>query len=131
MLTDPVADMLTRLRNANAVGHERLDIPSSHLKVEIARILRDEGFVRDYKVIDDDKQGILRVYLKYGPGNTRVLRGISRVSKPGLRVYARTRKVPRVLSGMGIVILSTSKGVMTDRDARSQGVGGEVLCYVW
>ncbi|MFQ5657917.1 MAG: 30S ribosomal protein S8 [Candidatus Methylomirabilales bacterium] len=131
MLTDPVADMLTRLRNASAVGHERLDIPSSRLKVEVARVLKDEGFIKDYKVIEDDKQGILRVYLKYGPGNARVLRGITRASKPGLRVYARTRKIPQVLSGLGIAILSTSKGVMTDREARSQGVGGEVLCYVW
>lgn len=131
MLTDPIADMLTRLRNANAAGHEKLDIPSSGLKVEIARILKDEGFVKDYKVIDDRKQGILRVYLKYGPSSARVLRRIDRASKPGLRVYARTRKIPRVLGGMGIAILSTSKGVMTDRAARSQGVGGEVLCYVW
>ncbi len=131
MLIDPIADMLTRIRNANAAGHERLDIPSSGLKVEIARILKDEGFVKDYKVIDDQKQGTLRVHLKYGPGNARVLRGIARTSKPGLRVYARARKIPRVLSGMGIAILSTSKGIMTDREARSQGVGGEVLCYVW
>lgn len=131
MLTDPIADTLTRIRNANTAGHEKVDIPSSRLKVEIARILKEEGFVKGYKVIDGSKQGILRVYLKYGPGNERVLRGIVRASKPGLRVYARARKVPRVLSGMGIAIVSTSKGVMTDREARSQAVGGEVLCYVW
>ncbi|MFQ5882617.1 MAG: 30S ribosomal protein S8 [Candidatus Methylomirabilales bacterium] len=131
MLTDPIADMLTRLRNANAAGHEKADIPSSRLKVEIARVLKEEGFVKGYKVIDDDKQGILRVYLKYGPGNERVLQGIARASKPGLRVYARRYKMPRILSGMGIAILSTSKGIMTDRAARSQSVGGEVLCYVW
>lgn len=131
MWSDPVADALTRLRNANAAGHEKVDIPSSRLKVEIARILKEEGFVTNYKVIDDPKQAILRVYLKYGPGNERVIRGITRTSRPGLRVYTRTRKTPRVLSGMGIAILSTSKGVMTDQEARRQAVGGEVLCYVW
>ncbi|MCZ6479763.1 MAG: 30S ribosomal protein S8 [candidate division NC10 bacterium] len=131
MLTDPIADMLTRLRNANAAGHEKVDIPLSRLKVEIARILKKEGFVKGYKVIDQDIQDILRVYLKYGSGNERVLRGITRTSKPGLRVYARSRKIPRVLSGMGIAIISTSKGIMTDREARNQGVGGEVLCHVW
>ena len=131
MLTDPIADMLTRLRNANAAGHEKVDIPLSRLKVEIARILKKEGFVKGYKVIDQDIQDILRVYLKYGSGNERVLRGITRTSKPGLRIYARSRKIPRVLSGMGIAIISTSKGIMTDREARNQGVGGEVLCHVW
>ncbi len=131
MLTDPIADMLTRLRNANTAGHEKVDIPSSRLKVEIARILKKEGFVTGYKVIDQDVQDILRVYLKYGSGNERVLRGITRTSKPGLRIYARSRKIPRVLSGMGIAIISTSKGIMTDREARNQGVGGEVLCHVW
>jgi small subunit ribosomal protein S8 len=131
VLTDPIADALTRLRNANTAGHEKVDIPSSGLKVEIMRVLKDEGFVSDYKVIDDQRQGILRVYLRYGPGNERVLRGIVRTSKPGLRVYAGARKLPRVLSGLGIAILSTSQGVMTDREARRQGVGGEVLCHVW
>ena len=131
MLTDPIADMLTCLRNANTAVHEKVDIPSSRLKVEIARILKIEGFVKGYKVIDQDIQDVLRVYLKYGSGNERVLRGITRTSKPGLRVYARSRKIPRVLSGMGIAIISTSKGIMTDREARNQGVGGEVLCHVW
>lgn len=131
MLTDPIADALTRLRNANTARHEKVDIPSSGLKVEIMRVLKDEGFVSDYKVIDDQRQGILRVTLRYGPGNERVLRGIVRTSKPGLRVYAGARKLPRVLSGLGIAILSTSQGVMTDREARRQGVGGEVLCHVW
>ena len=131
MLTDPIADALTRLRNANTAGHEKVDIPSSGLKVEIMRVLKDEGFVSDYKVIDDQRQGILRVYLRYGPGNERVLRGIVRTSKPGLRVYTGAHKLPRVLSGLGIAILSTSQGVMTDREARRQGVGGEVLCHVW
>ncbi|MEE8242800.1 MAG: 30S ribosomal protein S8 [candidate division NC10 bacterium] len=131
MLTDPIADMLTCLRNANTAMHEKVDIPSSRLKVEIARILKKEGFVKGYKVIDQDIQDVLRVYLKYGSGNERVLRGITRTSKPGLRVYARSRKIPRVLSGMGIAIISTSKGIMTDREARNQRVGGEVLCHVW
>ena len=130
-MTDPIADALTRLRNANTAGHEKVDIPSSGLKVEIMRVLKDEGFVSDYKVIDDQRQGILRVYLRYGPGNERVLRGIVRTSKPGLRVYTGAHKLPRVLSGLGIAILSTSQGVMTDREARRQGVGGEVLCHVW
>ena len=131
MLIDPIADMLTRLRNANAAGHEKVDIPLSRLKVEIARILTEEGFVKGYKVIDQGKQGILRISLKYASGNERVLRGIARASKPGLRVYARATKIPRILSGMGVAIISTSKGVMTDREARNQGVGGEVLCHVW
>jgi small subunit ribosomal protein S8 len=131
MLTDPIADALTRLRNANAAGHEKVDMPASRLKVDIMRILKAEGFVNDYRVVNDRKQGILQVTLKYGPGSERVLRGIARASTPGLRVYARARKIPRVLSGMGIAILSTSKGVMTDREARRQGLGGEVLCYVW
>lgn len=131
MLIDPIADMLTRLRNANAAGHEKVDIPLSRLKVEIARILMEEGFVKGYKVIDQGKQGILRISLKYASGNERVLRGIARASKPGLRVYARATKIPRILSGMGVAIISTSKGVMTDREARNQGVGGEVLCHVW
>lgn len=131
MLTDSIADMLTRVRNANAAGHEKVDIPSSRLKVEIARILKEEGFIKGYKVMDQGKQGILRIYLKYGSDNERVLRGITRTSKPGLRVYARASKIPRVLSGMGVAIISTSKGVMTDREARNQGVGGEVLCRVW
>ncbi len=131
MWSDPIADTLTRIRNANAAGHEKVDMPSSRLKVEIARILKEEGFIKGYRVLEDRKQGILRVYLKYGPGQERILRGITRVSKPGLRVYTRSRKVPRVMSGMGIAIVSTSKGIMTDREARRQAVGGEVLCYVW
>ena len=131
MMTDPIADMLTRIRNANRAGHEKVDILSSRLKVEIARILKEEGFIKNYKVIEDKRQGILRVYLKYGPGNEPALRGISRVSRPGLRVYARTAKIPRVMSGLGVAILTTSRGVMTDREARSQSVGGEILCYAW
>lgn len=131
MLTDPIADMLTRIRNANSARHEMVDIPSSRLKVEVARILKVEGFIRNYKVIEEKRPGVLRVYLKYGPGNEPALRGISRVSRPGLRVYTRAAKTPRVMSGLGVAILTTSKGIMTDRQARSQSVGGEVLCYVW
>jgi small subunit ribosomal protein S8 len=131
MMTDPIADMLTRIRNANRAGHEKVDIVSSRLKVEIARILKEEGFIKDYKGLEDKRQGILRVTLKYGPGNEPALRGIRRTSRPGLRVYARAAKIPRVMSGLGVAILTTSKGVMTDRKARNQLVGGEILCYVW
>ena len=131
VMTDPIADMLTRIRNANSVKHDSVDIPSSKLKVELARILKDEGFIREYKVIDDGKQGILRVYLKYTAQKGQVIQGLKRISKPGLRVYANKDEVPRVLGGLGIAILSTSKGVITDKDARKQGVGGEVICYVW
>jgi len=130
-MTDPIADMLTRIRNANSAGHEKVDIPSSRLKMEIARILKGEGFIKNYKVIEDKWQGILRVTLKYGPGNEPALRGISRTSKPGLRVYAKGAKIPRVMSGLGVVILTTSRGVMTEQEAYRQRVGGEVLCYVW
>lgn len=131
VMTDPIADMLTRIRNANSVKHESVDIPSSKLKVEIARILKDEGFIREYKVIEDGKQGILRIYLKYTPQKDQVIQGLKRISKPGLRVYANKDEVPRVLGGLGIAILSTSKGVITDKTARQKGVGGEVICYVW
>lgn len=131
VMTDPIADMLTRIRNASSVKHESVDIPSSKLKVEIARILKDEGFIREYKVIEDGKQGILRIYLKYTPQKDQVIQGLKRISKPGLRVYANKDEVPRVLGGLGIAILSTSKGVITDKTARQEGVGGEVICYVW
>lgn len=131
VMTDPIADMLTRIRNANSVKHESVDIPSSKLKVELARILKEEGFIREYKVIDDGKQGTLRVYLKYTAQKGQVIQGLKRISKPGLRVYANKDEVPRVLGGLGLAILSTSKGVLTDKDARKEGVGGEVICYVW
>lgn len=131
VMTDPIADMLTRIRNANSVKHDSVDIPGSKLKVELARILKEEGFIREYKVIDDGKQGILRVYLKYTPQKGQVIQGLKRISKPGLRVYANKDEIPRVLGGLGIAILSTSQGVITDREARKQGVGGEVICYVW
>ncbi|MFQ5839805.1 MAG: 30S ribosomal protein S8 [Candidatus Methylomirabilales bacterium] len=131
MLTDPIADMLTRLRNANQAGHDKVDIPRSKVKVEIARILRDEGFIRNFEVMEDSKQGVLRIYLKFGPQNERVIRGITRVSRPGLKVYAGAAKIPRVMSGIGTAVLSTSRGIMTDREARAEAIGGEVLCYVW
>ncbi|HHT37590.1 MAG: 30S ribosomal protein S8 [Candidatus Wallacebacter cryptica] len=131
VLTDPIADMLTRIRNANSVKHESVDIPASKMKSEVARILKEEGYIRDYKVIEDNKQGILRIYLKYGPNDERVITGIKRISKPGLRVYAKKDEIPRVLGGLGIAILSTSHGIMTDKSARKGNIGGEVICYVW
>jgi small subunit ribosomal protein S8 len=131
VMTDPIADMLTRIRNANMVKHEKLELPASKIKTEIADILKREGFVRDYEVIEDNKQGILRLFLKYGANEERVITGIKRISKPGLRVYAKADEVPRVLNGLGIAIVSTSKGVLSDKEARSQAVGGEVLAYVW
>jgi small subunit ribosomal protein S8 len=130
-VTDPIADMLTRIRNANAAGHEEVRVPASKLKAEIARILKEEGFIQDWTWIQDNPQGTLRIVLKYGPKRERVLRGIRRVSKPGLRVYVRRPEIPRVRGGLGVAILSTSRGILTDRQARRLGVGGEVLCYVW
>ena len=130
-MTDPIADMLTRIRNANLVYHESVDIPASNLKKELARILKQEGFIRDYRVIDDGKQGVVRIYLKYGANKQRVISGLKRISKPGRRVYARRDEIPRVLGGLGVAVLSTSRGIMTDKEARKLGVGGEVICYVW
>lgn len=131
VMTDPIADLLTRIRNANMVYHESLEVPSSKLKKEIVEILKREGFIRDYEYIEDNKQGILRIYLKYGPNNERVITGLKRISKPGLRIYVKADEVPKVLNGLGIAILSTSKGVLTDKEARAQHVGGEVIAYVW
>jgi small subunit ribosomal protein S8 len=131
MKSDPVADLLTRIRNGSRAEHEKVDIPSSKLKVRIAEILKDEGFIKNYRVLDDPKQGTLRVYLKYGPANEKVISGLVRVSKPGRRVYVTHDKVPSILAGMGVAIVSTSRGVVSDRDARKQKVGGEVLAYVW
>ncbi len=131
MMTDPIADFLTRIRNANSVYHEKVEAPASRMKRAIADILKEEGFIRDYEYIEDGKQGILRVYLKYGPNKKRVITGIKRISKPGLRVYARKDAVPKVLGGLGIAIISTSHGIMTDKKARKLGLGGEVICYVW
>ncbi|HLS36021.1 MAG TPA: 30S ribosomal protein S8 [Bacillota bacterium] len=131
VMTDPIADMLTRIRNANMVRHEQLEIPASKLKRDIADILKREGYIRDYEFIEDDKQGILRLYLKYGANNEQVIRGLKRISKPGLRVYAKAHEVPRVLNGLGTAIVSTSKGVLSDKEARAQSVGGEILAYIW
>ncbi|MFD1428208.1 small subunit ribosomal protein S8 [Kroppenstedtia sanguinis] len=131
VMTDPIADMLTRIRNANQVRHESLELPASKLKREIADILKREGFIRDAEYIEDGKQGVLRIFLKYGPNNERVITGLKRISKPGLRVYVNKNEIPRVLRGLGIAVLSTSKGVMTDKEARQSSVGGEVLAYIW
>jgi small subunit ribosomal protein S8 len=130
-MTDPIADMLTRIRNANMVRHEKVEIPASKIKKEIARILKEEGFIRDAEFIDDNKQGMIRIFLKYGPNNERVISGLKRISKPGLRVYAKTEEIPKVLGGLGIAILSTPQGVLTDKQARQAHVGGEVLAYIW
>ncbi len=130
-MTDPIADMLTRVRNASRAEHEKVDIPASKLKTRIAEILKDEGFIKNYRLIEDTKQGMLRIYLKYGAGNEKMISGLVRVSTPGRRVYVTYDKIPSILAGMGVAILSTSKGVMTDRDVRREKVGGEVLAYVW
>ena len=130
-ITDPIADMLTRIRNANSAKHETVDIPASNMKKAIAQILLDEGYIASYKVIDDEKQGVIRVTLKYGESKTQVITGLRRVSKPGLRIYSNVEDMPKVMKGLGIAIVSTSKGIMTDREARKQNVGGEVLAFVW
>lgn len=129
--TDAIADMLTRIRNASSARHESVDIPASNLKKAIANILLEEGYIKSYDVIDDGKQGIIRIKLKYTPNKQNVITGIKRISKPGLRVYVGKGEIPKVLGGLGIAILSTSKGVMTDKKARAEGVGGEVLAFVW
>ena len=130
-ITDPVADMLTRIRNANTAKHESVDVPASNLKKAIAKILLDEGYIKSYEVVEDGTQGIIRIQLKYLAGKEKVISGLRRVSKPGLRVYAGADELPRVLKGLGIAIISTSKGVMTDKSARANHVGGEVLAFVW
>ena len=130
-MTDPIADMLTRIRNANIVKHETVDVPASNMKKELSRILLEEGFIRGYDVIEDGKQGIIRIQLKYGQSGERVISGLKRISKPGMRVYAASHEVPRVLNGLGISVISTSKGILTDKQARKENVGGEVICYVW
>lgn len=131
VMTDPIADMLTRIRNAHSVNHDKVDVPASRLKAELARILKEEGYVRDFKLIQDKGRPTIRLFLKYGPQRRRVITGIRRISKPGLRVYAGKDEIPRVLGGLGVAVLSTSKGVLSDRQARQEGVGGEVICYVW
>ena len=130
-MTDPVADMLTRIRNANIVAHERVEIPASKLKMEMTRTLHEEGYIRYYRWIDDGKQGILRIYLKYGEGKERVITGLKRISKPGRRVYAKADRLPNVYGNLGIAILSTSQGIKTADECRKSGIGGEVLCYIW
>ena len=131
MMTDPIADMLTRIRNGNNARHSSVEIPASKMKKNLVQILLDEGFIEGYNVTEDDKQGIITVDLKYGKNNEKVISGLKRISKPGLRVYARNHEIPKVLGGLGIAIISTSKGVVTDKVARKEGIGGEVLCYVW
>ncbi len=131
-ITDTIADMLTRIRNANSAKHDSVDIPASNMKKAIAQILVDEGYVKNYQVIEDDKQGVIRITLKYqGPSKTPVLMGLRRVSKPGLRIYSSSEDMPKVLKGIGTAIVSTSRGVMTDKRARKENVGGEVLAFIW
>ena len=130
-ITDPIADMLTRIRNAGSARHETVDIPNSKMKKSIAEILLEEGYIKSFQLIDDGTQGIIRVTLKYLPGKEKAIQGLRRVSKPGLRVYAGADELPQVLRGLGIAIISTSKGIMTDKKARAQHVGGEVLAFVW
>jgi len=131
VVTDPIADFLTRIRNANMVYMDKVEIPASKTKMALAKILKEEGFVKDVEYVEDGKQGIIRVYLKYGKSKERVVTGLKRISRPGLRVYARKDELPKVLGGLGIAVISTSNGLMTDKNARKQGSGGEVLCYIW
>lgn len=130
-ITDPIADMITRIRNANSARHESVDVPASNLKKAIADILIEEGYIVGYDYIEDNKQGVLKIKLKYGPNKEKVISGLKRISKPGLRVYAKNEELPKVLGGLGIAVISTSKGIMTDKNARKQDVGGEVLAYIW
>lgn len=130
VVTDTIADMLTRIRNANAMRYNEVSVPASNLKIELARILKEEGFIKGYKVVKDDAQGSILITLKY-VNKERVITGLKRISKPGLRVYAKSSEIPKVLNGLGIAIISTSKGIMTDKEARKQNLGGEVLAYIW
>ncbi len=130
-ITDTIADMLTRIRNANSAKHQTVDVPASNMKKQIAQILVDEGYIKNFRVIDDDKQGVIRITLKYTENKSQVITGLRRVSKPGLRIYSNSKDMPKVMKGLGIAIVSTSKGVMTDREARKNNVGGEVLAFVW
>jgi small subunit ribosomal protein S8 len=130
VVTDPIADMLTRIRNANIARIKQIEIPASNIKRELARLLKEEGYILDYEFIEDDKQGIIRLQLKFN-GKERIITGLKRISRPGLRVYVEKDQIPKVLGGLGIAILSTSKGIVTDKNARQLGIGGEVLCFVW
>lgn len=131
VMTDPIADYLTRIRNANMAKHDSVEIPASNIKKSISEILKREGFIRDYEVADDNKQGVIKVFLKYGPNGERVISGLKRISKPGLRNYVGGEDLPKVLNGLGIAIVSTSAGVITDKEARQKNVGGEVIAYIW
>lgn len=131
VMSDPVADFLTRIRNGNMVMHETVEVPSSKVKMAIAGIMKEEGYIKEFEYIQDGKQGIIRVYLKYGPNKNRVITGIKRISKPGLRVYVKKDEIPKVLGGLGTAVISTSRGLMTDKAARKEGLGGEVVCYIW
>ncbi|NOZ69412.1 MAG: 30S ribosomal protein S8 [Deferribacteres bacterium] len=131
MMTDPVADMLTRIRNANMARLEKVDIPASKLKIEIVKILKEKGFIKSFKVLRDRKQGVIRITMKYLPGNEKAITGLKRISKPGRRVYVDKTKIPRVMGGYGIAVLSTSKGILSDEVCRREGIGGEVLCNIW
>ncbi len=130
-ITDPIADLLTRIRNASSSKHDTVDVPASNMKTAIVKILNDEGYINGYQVMEDGKQGVIRINLKYGPNKEKVISGLKRISKPGLRFYAGADEIPRVLKGLGIAIVSTSKGIMTDKEARKQNIGGEVLAFVW
>jgi len=130
-MTDPIADMLTRIRNANLARLEKVDIPSSNLKLELARVLREEGYIKNFKLLKDRKQGIVRIYMKYANDDMRTITGLKRVSRPGARVYVAADEIPRVMGGLGVAVLSTSRGVMGDKESRTKNMGGEVLCYIW
>jgi small subunit ribosomal protein S8 len=130
-MTDPIADMLTRIRNASTARHDKVDIPASKLKKSVAQILLGEGFIKSYKFLDDQKQGVIRIYLKYGPDKKGIISGLKRISKPGCKVYVTKDKLPKVLGGLGSAIISTSSGIMTSAQCKREGVGGEVLCYIW
>lgn len=130
-ITDPIADLLTRIRNASSAKHETVDIPASNMKKAIAKILLDEGYIKNFQIIEDSKQGIIRVTLKYGENKSKAITGLKRVSRPGLRIYAGAEELPKVLRGLGVAIISTSKGIMTDKEARANHIGGEVLAFIW
>ena len=130
-MSDPIADFLTRIRNAGMVYHDKVEVPASRIKRELAELLKAEGYIKDVEYIADDKQGVIRMYLKYGPNRERVITGLKRISRPGLRVYAKKDEMPKVLGGLGIAVISTSKGIMTDKKARKEGLGGEVISYIW